>query len=112
MASHEDHGVLPAPRLSPAPHLLLVCAPFYRKIADDMIAGATAALVGGEAGGVDGLEPTEAAAGVDDGAPQQAAVDDGGDRWDRDRELWRHQLSRLFGSGARGFGGGLRQMAG
>ena len=44
MASHEDHGILPVPHLTPAPHLLLVCAPFYRKIADGMIAGATAAL--------------------------------------------------------------------
>jgi 6,7-dimethyl-8-ribityllumazine synthase len=44
MASHEDHGVLPVPTLSPAPHVLLVAAPFYRRVADDMIAGAVAAL--------------------------------------------------------------------
>ena len=44
MASHEEHGALPAPRLSPAPRLLLVAAPFYRRIADDLIAGARAAL--------------------------------------------------------------------
>ena len=44
MASHEEHGILPVPALSPAPHVLLVAAPFYRRVADDMIAGATAAL--------------------------------------------------------------------
>ncbi|MGG7565571.1 6,7-dimethyl-8-ribityllumazine synthase [Rhodovulum sp. DZ06] len=44
MASHEDHGILPVPTLSPAPHLLVVCAPFYRKIADGLIAGAKGAL--------------------------------------------------------------------
>ena len=44
MASHEAHGILPVPALDPAPHMLLVAAPFYRRIADDMIAGATAAL--------------------------------------------------------------------
>jgi 6,7-dimethyl-8-ribityllumazine synthase len=44
MASHEAHGILPVPTLSPSPHLLLVAAPFYRRIADDMIAGAAAVL--------------------------------------------------------------------
>ncbi len=44
MASHEEQGILPVPALSPPPHLLLVAAPFYRRVADDMIAGATAAL--------------------------------------------------------------------
>ncbi|SET84231.1 6,7-dimethyl-8-ribityllumazine synthase [Oceanicella actignis] len=44
MASHEEHGALPAPRLSPAPRVLIVAAPFYRRIADDLIAGARAAL--------------------------------------------------------------------
>ena len=44
MASHEEHGVLPLPTFETAPRVLLVCAPFYRKIADGMIAGATAAL--------------------------------------------------------------------
>lgn len=46
MASHEDHGILPVPHLSPAPHLLIVCAPFYRKVADGLIAGARGALEG------------------------------------------------------------------
>lgn len=42
-----DHGPgLPVPSLDPAPRLLLVTAPFYRTIADDLIRGATAALEG------------------------------------------------------------------
>ena len=40
----EAHGILPTPALSPAPNLLIVVAPFYRKIADGMIAGARAVL--------------------------------------------------------------------
>ncbi|HSF94891.1 MAG TPA: 6,7-dimethyl-8-ribityllumazine synthase [Thermohalobaculum sp.] len=44
MASHEQHGVLPLPEFTPAPRLLIVAAPFYRKIADDLIAGARAVL--------------------------------------------------------------------
>lgn len=44
MASTQDHYAFPAPRLTPAPHLLLITAPFYRGIADMMIAGASAAL--------------------------------------------------------------------
>jgi len=40
MASNEEHGALPLPVLSPAPRLLLVAAPFYRRIADNLIAGA------------------------------------------------------------------------
>lgn len=37
-------GTLPLPSLDPAPHLLIVAAPFYRAIADDLIAGAGAVL--------------------------------------------------------------------
>jgi 6,7-dimethyl-8-ribityllumazine synthase len=44
MASTEEHGVLPLPELSPAPRMLIVAAPFYRRIADDLIAGARAVL--------------------------------------------------------------------
>lgn len=44
MASHEEHGVLPLPFFDVAPRVLLVCAPFYRKIAKGMIAGAARAL--------------------------------------------------------------------
>ena len=39
-----DHTALPLPRIDPAPHLLLVVAPYYRAIADDLIAGAVATL--------------------------------------------------------------------
>jgi len=44
MASTEEHGVLSLPALAPAPRLLIVAAPFYRKIADNLIAGARAVL--------------------------------------------------------------------
>jgi 6,7-dimethyl-8-ribityllumazine synthase len=44
MASSEDHGVLALPEFSPPPKLLLIAAPFYRAIADDLIAGAVATL--------------------------------------------------------------------
>lgn len=44
MASHEEHGLLATPHLKPAPRILLVAAPFYRGIADNLIAGARAAL--------------------------------------------------------------------
>ena len=37
-------GTLPLPRLDPPPRLLVVAAPFYRAIADDLIAGARAVL--------------------------------------------------------------------
>ncbi len=37
-------GTLALPRLDPAPTLLIVAAPFYRAIADDLIAGARAVL--------------------------------------------------------------------
>lgn len=36
----EEHSTLPLPEIVPAPHLLLVVAPFYRAIADDLLAGA------------------------------------------------------------------------
>ena len=45
MASHEEHGTLPLPEFQgPKPSVLIVAAPFYRQIADDLIAGARAAL--------------------------------------------------------------------
>ena len=37
-------GALPLPALAPAPSLLIVAAPFYREIADGLIAGARAVL--------------------------------------------------------------------
>lgn len=39
-----EAGALPLPTLTPAPHLLLVVAPFYRAIADDLVAGAALTL--------------------------------------------------------------------
>ena len=39
-----DHSPFPAPKLAPAPRVLIVAAPFYRAIADDLIAGARATL--------------------------------------------------------------------
>lgn len=42
--SAEDHTTLPLPQISPAPRLLLVVSPYYRKIADDLVAGAVAVL--------------------------------------------------------------------
>lgn len=42
--SAEDHTTLPLPRLDPAPRILLVVAPYYRPIADDLVAGAVATL--------------------------------------------------------------------
>jgi 6,7-dimethyl-8-ribityllumazine synthase len=44
MASQEEHGTLPLPALSPAPRILVVAAPFYRAIADGLIAGASGVL--------------------------------------------------------------------
>ena len=44
MASNQEHGALPLPALSPAPRVLIVAAPFYRKIANGLIAGARAVL--------------------------------------------------------------------
>ena len=37
-------GTLPLPELQPAPRVLIVAAPFYRAVADDLIAGARAVL--------------------------------------------------------------------
>lgn len=42
--SAEEHSILPLPEISPAPRLLLVVSPYYRAIADDLVAGATAML--------------------------------------------------------------------
>ncbi|MEL6476178.1 MAG: 6,7-dimethyl-8-ribityllumazine synthase [Pseudomonadota bacterium] len=44
MAETDAHTNLPLPALTPAPKLLIVCAPYYRAIADGLIAGATATL--------------------------------------------------------------------
>ena len=45
MASSEAHTVLPVPTLqAPAPKVLIVVAPYYRQIADDLIAGAQGVL--------------------------------------------------------------------
>ncbi|MEM6421505.1 MAG: 6,7-dimethyl-8-ribityllumazine synthase [Pseudomonadota bacterium] len=44
MAEESDAGSLPLPRLIPAPRVLIVAAPYYRAIADDLIAGAKAVL--------------------------------------------------------------------
>ncbi|MEM1298243.1 MAG: 6,7-dimethyl-8-ribityllumazine synthase [Pseudomonadota bacterium] len=45
MASNEEHGVLDLPAFTaPKPSVLIVAAPFYRAIADDLIAGARAEL--------------------------------------------------------------------
>jgi len=40
----EEFSTLPLPALSPAPRVLIVAAPFYRKAADGLIAGACAML--------------------------------------------------------------------
>ena len=44
MAEKDAAGTLPLPKLTPAPKMLIVVAPFYRKIADGLIAGAVATL--------------------------------------------------------------------
>jgi 6,7-dimethyl-8-ribityllumazine synthase len=44
MASSDQHGALPPPVFTDRPRILIVAAPFYRDIADNMIAGARAAL--------------------------------------------------------------------
>jgi 6,7-dimethyl-8-ribityllumazine synthase len=49
MATTEQHGALALPKLSPPPRVLLVAAPFYRQIADGLIAGARAVLEQGGA---------------------------------------------------------------
>ena len=40
MASNTEHYQLPLPQIDPPARLLIVVAPYYRKIADDLIAGA------------------------------------------------------------------------
>lgn len=49
MAGSETHNTLPVPSFDKAPHLLIVVAPYYRDIADNLLAGAKAAIeaVGG-----------------------------------------------------------------
>ena len=44
MATEAHEGSLPLPKLDPAPKVLIVAAPFYRTIADGLIAGAQAIL--------------------------------------------------------------------
>jgi 6,7-dimethyl-8-ribityllumazine synthase len=44
LASRESHYTLPPPRFEQATRLLVVVAPYYRDIADDLIAGALAAI--------------------------------------------------------------------
>lgn len=44
MPETDDHGALPAPRLDAPTRVLVVAAPFYRRIADALIAGARAEL--------------------------------------------------------------------
>jgi 6,7-dimethyl-8-ribityllumazine synthase len=44
MAEHSDAGSLPLPALDPSPRVAIVVAPYYRSIADDLIAGARAVL--------------------------------------------------------------------
>lgn len=44
MATHESHGVLPRPKFTEPTRLLIVIAPYYRDIADDLLAGAKAAI--------------------------------------------------------------------
>ena len=51
MASNQDHGTLPLPAFSdPKPTVLIVAAPFYRGVADGLIAGARATLDEADAG--------------------------------------------------------------
>ena len=46
MASNLDHGDLALPKFAdPRPSILVVAAPFYRAIADNLIAGANATLI-------------------------------------------------------------------
>lgn len=49
MAGHEAHTTLPLPEFDKAPKLLIVVAPYYRDIADQLLAGARAEIekVGG-----------------------------------------------------------------
>ncbi len=49
MAGHEQHYTLPLPEFDKAPKLLIVVAPYYKDIADNLVAGARAVIesVGG-----------------------------------------------------------------
>ncbi|MGB0497704.1 MAG: 6,7-dimethyl-8-ribityllumazine synthase [Rubricella sp.] len=42
MASSQEHDTLPLPRLDPAPRVAIVVAPYYKAIAEGLIAGARA----------------------------------------------------------------------
>ncbi|SLN67858.1 6,7-dimethyl-8-ribityllumazine synthase 1 [Roseivivax jejudonensis] len=44
MASQEDHYTLPRPTFDEGPKILIVVAPYYRQIADNLIAGARAEI--------------------------------------------------------------------
>lgn len=44
MASHDEHTTLPLPAFDPPPSVLIVVAPYYRAIADALIAGARGVL--------------------------------------------------------------------
>lgn len=46
MAQQDSHDALAAPVLDSPARLLIVVAPFYRQVADDLLAGARAALEG------------------------------------------------------------------
>ncbi|MEM7497300.1 MAG: 6,7-dimethyl-8-ribityllumazine synthase [Pseudomonadota bacterium] len=50
MAEQSDAGSLSLPDLDPAPTVLIVCAPYYRAIANDLIAGAKGVLAEAGAG--------------------------------------------------------------
>lgn len=44
MAETDQHSSLPLPRMDAPARLLIVCAPYYKAIADDLIAGARATI--------------------------------------------------------------------
>ncbi|MEM9724986.1 MAG: 6,7-dimethyl-8-ribityllumazine synthase [Pseudomonadota bacterium] len=44
MPETDDHTTLPAPKLDPAPRVLIVIAPYYKRIAEAQLAGAQAQL--------------------------------------------------------------------
>lgn len=44
MAETDAHTALPIPSISPAARILIVCAPYYRRIADGLLDGAQATL--------------------------------------------------------------------
>lgn len=50
MATTETHTILPRPTLDKPARLLIVVAPYYKDIADDLLAGATAELDAAHAG--------------------------------------------------------------